>query len=317
MATGSIQPLPSGTRDVLPDEMRELRQIMEAMRAVFEAHGYGEVWTPAIEDESTGQMDGGRGVYRLFDEHGALLRLRSDLTVPIARLAATRYANVEPPLRFCSFAHVYRGVKPHRGQMREFLQAGVELIGVPMPEGTVEVLTVLVRALEATGLKAFRIGLGDAALYPRLLDEAGVDAEGREALLGALLRRDMVALADEVDRRGLPASLADVPQRRGGPEILEDDALPALDRLRAVHARLADDVAERVIFDLGLIRDLGYYTGAVFEVYDPASGQPLGGGGRYDDLLSRFGRESPAVGFAIGVDRLHVALAGEERGERL
>jgi ATP phosphoribosyltransferase regulatory subunit len=71
-------------------------------------------------------------------------------------------------------------------------------------------------------------------------------------------------------------------------------------------------VAERVIFDLGLARDLGYYTGAVFEVYDPALGAPLGGGGRYDDLLGRFGRPLPAVGFALGIDRLHIALAGEE-----
>jgi ATP phosphoribosyltransferase regulatory subunit HisZ len=72
-------------------------------------------------------------------------------------------------------------------------------------------------------------------------------------------------------------------------------------------------VGERVIFDLGLTRELGYYTGAVFEVYDPALGVPLGGGGRYDDLLGRFGRALPAVGFALNVERLHIALMGEER----
>jgi ATP phosphoribosyltransferase regulatory subunit HisZ len=84
--------------------------------------------------------------------------------------------------------------------------------------------------------------------------------------------------------------------------------------MRAVYELLAPDVAARVIFDLGLVRSIGYYTGAVFEVYDPALGAPIGGGGRYDDLLGRFGRPLPAVGFALGVDRLHIALMGEERG---
>jgi ATP phosphoribosyltransferase regulatory subunit len=84
--------------------------------------------------------------------------------------------------------------------------------------------------------------------------------------------------------------------------------------MRRVRDLLEPNVAERIIFDLGLTRSIGYYTGAVFEVYDPALGAPIGGGGRYDDLLGRFGRALPAVGFALGVDRLHIALAGEERG---
>ncbi len=107
---------------------------------------------------------------------------------------------------------------------------------------------------------------------------------------------------------------------RGGAEVLDvDDANPlagAVAGLRGVHELLSAEVAERVIFDFGLARDLDYYTGAVFEVYDEALGTPLGGGGRYDDLLASFGRPLPAVGFAINVDRLHVALAGEERGVR-
>ncbi len=106
----------------------------------------------------------------MFDEHGNVLVLRSDMTVPIARLVATRYHDAEPPLRFCYFAHAYRGVRPQRGQSREFLQAGIELIGAESPEGTAEVLTVLCHALDAAGLETYRIGLGDAALYPTLLD---------------------------------------------------------------------------------------------------------------------------------------------------
>ncbi len=113
-----IHPIPSGTRDVLPDETREVRAITDTLRGVFERHGYGEVYTPALEYESVlarADMAEARPAYRVFDESGAVLVLRSDMTVPIARVVATRYAASEPPLRFCYFAHCYRGVRPQRG----------------------------------------------------------------------------------------------------------------------------------------------------------------------------------------------------------
>jgi ATP phosphoribosyltransferase regulatory subunit len=319
-----IHPIPSGTRDVLPDELRELRAITEAVRGVFERDGYGEVWTPALEyDAVLGRGGGAPPAYRVFDDHGEVLALRTDMTVPIARVVATRYADAEPPLRFCYFAHAYRAVRPHRGQMREFLQAGIELVGAPAPHGTAEALTVLCRALDAAGLRDYRIGLGDASLYPRLLRAFDVPDEAGGRLLDALVARDFVALEGEL--AGLPLDDADAdlllraPQTRGGPGVLagaEGPLADALVGLRGVHELLAPEVARRVIFDLGLVRDLGYYTGAVFDVYDPALGAPIGGGGRYDDLLGRFGCPLPAVGFALTIDRLHIALTGEEREGR-
>jgi ATP phosphoribosyltransferase regulatory subunit len=314
--------IPSGTRDVLPDEMRELRAITESLRSVFERDGYGEVYTPALEYEGVlarGDMAAARPTYRVFDEHGDVLALRSDMTVPIARVVGTRYAAAEPPLRFCYFAHAYRGVRPQRGQPREFLQAGIELIGAPAPGGTAEALRVLCEALDAAGLRDYRVGLGDASLYPRLLDAVGVPADARAPLLEALARRDLPGLERQVAALGLPdaALLVDVPARRGGAEVLAGDSegpvAEALAGMRAVREVLPPSAAERVIFDLGLTRELGYYTGAVFEVYDPALGAPLGRGGRYDELLGRFGRPLPAVGFALNVERLHIALTGEER----
>lgn len=316
-----IHPIPNGTRDVLPDEMRELRTITEAMRGVFERFGYGEVYTPAIEYEAVLRR-GDTGVepaYRVFDDHGDVLALRSDITVPIARLVATRYATVDPPLRLCSFAHVYRGVRPHRGQMREFLQAGVELIGAPGADGTAEALTVMCHALDAAGLRDYRVALGDASLYPALLEAFDLPEEARARMLHELGTRDFVGLEREIGLLEIDGDAADlllaVPQMRGGPDVLEAPPGPVADAvggLRRVLERLEDGVAGRVIFDLGLARGLGYYSGAVFDVYDPALGVPIGGGGRYDDLLGRFGRALPAVGFAIGVDRLHIALTGEE-----
>ena len=319
-----VDRLPSGTRDFLPDEMRELRAMTDRVRAVFEQAGYGEVYTPALEYEATftrAHMDSGRPAYRVFDEHGNVLVLRSDMTVPIARLVATRYHDAEPPLRFCYFAHAYRGVRPQRGQSREFLQAGIELIGVESPDGTVEVLTVLCHALDAAGLKTYRVGLGDAALYPALLDRLNIhDAERREGILSDLADGNFVGLQSDISELGISDEdarlLLEVPRTRGGPEVLQALSAPlqhAVTGMRAVHALLAPEVANRIIFDLGLVRGLGYYTGAVFQVYDPTYGVPIGIGGRYDELLGQFGRPLPAVGFSLNVERMHIALTSEER----
>lgn len=316
---------PSGTRDVLPDEMRELRAITERIRAEFERFGYGELSTPALEYDTPAARaagEGGQPPYRMFDERGNVLVLRTDMTVPIARVATTRYAGAEPPLRFCYFAHAYRGVRPARGQSREQLQAGIELLGAPAPQGTAEALGVLCAVLEASGLRAFRVGVGDVSLYPALLDALRVPADAQARMLAELGSRDFVGLEREVAALDLPAAdaalLCSVPQARGGPEVLTGLTGPPAEAaagMRALHDLLPAAVAERVIFDLGLVRSLGYYTGAVFEIYDPAVGVPIGRGGRYDDLLARFGRPLPGVGFALGVEQLHVALAGEERGE--
>jgi ATP phosphoribosyltransferase regulatory subunit len=319
-----IHPIPSGTRDVLPDEMRELRLITDALRGGFERHGYGEVWTPALEYEDVlarADLAEAAPAYRLIDESGFGLVLRSDMTVPIARLVSTRYVQAPLPLRFFYLAHCYRRVRPQRGQSRELLQAGIELIGAGAPDGTVEALTVLCRTLDAVGLKDYRVGVGDASLFRTLLARTEVPAELRATLLDALVLRDYVTLEATLEQARLGSVVHDelltVSRLRGGLEILDHAPGPVADAvagMREVGERLPADVASRVIFDFGLVRGIGYYTGAVFEVYDPALGAPIGGGGRYDELLGRFGRPLPAVGFALGLDRLHIALAGEERG---
>ena len=245
-----VDRIPSGTRDVLPDEMRELRAMTDRIRAVFERAGYGEVYTPALEYEST--FDGAgwtrptAPAYRVFDEQGNVLVLRSDMTVPIARLVATRYQHAEPPLRFCYFAHAYRGVRPQRGQSRELLQAGVELIGSPAPEGTAEALTVMCAALDAAGLENYRVGVGDASLYPALLEAVGVEEERRERILQELVNGDFVGVEREMQttRRvspRTPSCCCEVPTIRGGPEVLADLSGPLEDAatgMRAIHALL-------------------------------------------------------------------------------
>jgi ATP phosphoribosyltransferase regulatory subunit len=333
-----IHPVPPGTRDVLPDEMRELRALNTRVLEVWQQAGYGEVWTPTLEYEDVMRRGDDRAAgagFRTFDDHGHVLTLRADGTIPIARLVANRYEHHEGPLRLCYFAHAYRAVKLRSGQPREFLQGGMELIGVPAPAGDAEVIALTLGALSAAGLGRHRIGVGDGSLYGALLTELDVPQPEREALLETLSRRDLVGVETRVRDLGLSDAARDLlvtlPTLRGGLEVLDRvngpvaRAVEVLDRvngpvaravegLRELYELLAErGVADRVIFDLGLVRELGYYTGVVFEVYDPAVGFAIGGGGRYDDLLGRFGAPRPACGVALDIHRVHMAQLEEER----
>jgi len=323
-----IHPIPPGTRDVLPEEMRELRRLQAALIEVFEGKGYGQVATPALEYDEV--LTGGRGRgdeagYRLFDESGELLALRSEMTVPIARLVATRYADAQPPLRFCYLAAAYRAVSPQRGELRESLQAGVELIGAPAAQGTVEVIAVLEAALDAAELGSAVIGLGDADLYRDLLAEYGLEVNARNSVLARLAAHDLVGLEAELAEAGIGeeqvATCLALAQLRGGVEVLaqarEHEAAAvarAVERLEDVNEALGSRPdGHRVQFDFGLMRDLDYYNGAIFEVYDPAVGTILGGGGRYDGLMKRFGLDLSAAGFALYLERVEVARVEERR----
>jgi ATP phosphoribosyltransferase regulatory subunit len=316
-----IHPLPPGTRDVLPDELRELRALTSRLHGVWDQAGYGEVRTPTLEYEETLKLGDSRAAgagFRTFDDHGQVLALRSDATIPIARLVANRYADAEGPIRLCYFEHAYRMVKVRSGQPREFLQGGLELMGVASPAGDAEVLALVLEGLSAAGLRRHRVGLGDASLYQSLLAELEVPEAERGPLLETLSKRDLVGLEVQAERLNVSAAarelLVRLPQLRGGPEVLDRADGPAVDGLRATYELLAErGVADRVIFDLGLVRELGYYTGMVFEVYDPAVGFAIGGGGRYDDLLGRFGRPLPACGAGLDIHRVHVAQLEEER----
>ena len=326
-----IHPIPPGTRDVLPDEMRELRKLKRALIEVFEARGYGEVATPAIEyDEVLARGDGraARSSYRFFDQSGELLALRSDMTVPIARLVASRFAESETPYRLCYLASAYRAVRPQRGQVREFEQAGVELIGGSATDGTVEVIEVLEAALDAAGLERAVIGLGDADLYRQLLEELGVEREARDAILASLATHDLVGLEEKLSEADVGSERVEtcvaLTQLRGGKEVLERAGRlggaavePALARLSETYEELERrGAADRVRIDLGLLRDLGYYNGAILEVYDPALGNVLGGGGRYDGLMKRFGLDLSAAGFGLYLERVHSAQLEESRRGR-
>ena len=325
-STLSGRDLPKGTRDVLPDEMRELQLITRSVLDVLDGEGYGEVRSPTLEFEHTAPDEhlAPPSPYRLIDEHGDVLELRSDMTVPIARIAATRYAAVQPPLRFCYLSRSWRRVERGSGDPREFLQAGAELLGAEQPDGCVEILTVLARVLDASGLQQWSIGLGDSQVIPTMLDSINADAEIQSAVIEALVDRDFVRL-DRISAElgdGLDLSAVARTRLNGSsidslrPGACDDQLAEAGAGLVALVDAFPDDLRDRTVIDLGLVPQIGYYDGCVFEVYDPSFGRPKGSGGRYDRLLEWAGRPMTGVGFGLDVELVHAAVAGEQRGER-
>ncbi|MDQ5893839.1 MAG: phosphoribosyltransferase regulatory subunit [Actinomycetota bacterium] len=323
-----IRPIPPGTRDVLPDEMRELRAIQSALLGTFEQAGFSEVRTPTIEYADALEMadrQAADSAYRFFDERGEMLALRTDMTIPIARLVADRFRDLDPPHRLSYIANAYRAVTPQRGELREFGQAGVELFGVPGPEGTAEVVDLLDKSLSSVGLNDAVIGLGEDGLWTALLQDAGAGPDTIEITSALLAAHDLVgverALVDsnalDDDAIGQAAQLI---QLRGGPEVLEragslggQGFAEALNRLtRNFEAISARSIGRGVLLDLGILREIGYYSGSTIEVYDETVGDVIGGGGRYDDLMSRFGLDLPAAGFTLYIERIHKAQL--ERG---
>jgi ATP phosphoribosyltransferase regulatory subunit HisZ len=308
---------PTGTRDVLPDELRELRGITRSIEDCFAAAGYGEIRTPTLELDSS--ETSGLAAYRLVDENGDPLVLRSDMTLPIARVALSRYAAGSEALRLSYLERSWRRVKPHSGEGREILQAGAELIGAD-DGGPREVLELCSQALTSAGLRDWKLAIGDAAIVDGAL--ASIDPTTAKILKAAVVDQDLVRVDELAAAAGLDGFGALVRYRRLAADFLADGAVHgspnnSLDNLRSLLTSLPSEITERVIVDLGLTSTLDYYSGIVFAVYDPAVGRPIGGGGVYDSLFSESGSDLTGVGFALDVDVLHQAIAGEERGELL
>lgn len=316
---GEVVRLPPGSRDILPEEAAELRAITGALTELFSGAGYGEVRTPALEYADVlarGILGDVAPSYRMVDDHGAWLELRSDMTVPLARVAATRYAGHDGALRFWYTETAYRPVPALQGRSREVLQSGVELFGVGGSEGDAELLTLAAQALERVGLTSARLVVGDARLSETILAGAGVGDATIEAAHRALVQGEFVLLERLLAGDGVPPSdareLTALLRTRGSSELLTTHAAKLGEpgqELAATIARVPEAERGRIIVDLGLVRDLGYYSGLVFQALDPAVGEPIGGGGRYDELVGRFGEPRPAVGFALAIDSVHRAQA--------
>lgn len=317
MSTPPIR-LPSGVRDFLPRAAARRRSLAEKVLETFEAWGYARIITPVFECADVlerGLGAGARAAAIRFVEPGTgeVVALRPDITPQIARVVATRMAEIPGPIRLCYEGAVTR-LAGEAGQ-REILQAGIELVDAPAPEGDAEVLAVAAAALAHISLPDVRLDIGHVAPAAFVLG-AAPDLTSRALLTNALARKDRAGL--RAAARALPegvAPLAEALATLWGPASATLDrasALPwpapvkaALEQLRAVlaaFAELAEPPAPSVTIDLGDIRGFDYYTGVRFAAYAAGAPDAVLRGGRYDELLGKYGRAAQATGFAIDLE---------------
>jgi len=308
-----------GTRDVLPPESTRLLDAQAKVIGRFRRHGFREVITPALEYSEVIEEPKLRdSSFKLFDPDNQMLLLRPEVTTPVARLVAQRLRNGPPPYKLSYSLPVYRRTGVGRGQSAEFRQAGVEAVGSAGPGEDAGTIALLVDVLRTLGLRPgadFALVLGQAAFYRGYLNGAAPDAA--PAVLAALADKDLVRV-DEISctlSSEVAAAVREIPRLvgpAGDGSVLEKASLyageggeAALENLRRIldHLRVIGCL-DGVMLDFGLIGRHDYYTGAVYEVYASGLGFTVANGGRYDNLLRRFGEPLPATGFAISLERL-------------
>lgn len=323
--------IPKGLRDLLPDEVKIKRNIENQAAGLFARYGYQEVITPAFEYleviEAGAGSDIRQELFMFMDREGGILSLRPEMTVSIARLAATHMQEEPLPLRFYYMGNVFRHVQPQKARYREFWQAGIELLGARGPYADAEVIAIAVRTLDSIGLTDFKISLNHIGIFNNILADCQMDHKDQMLVRQLVERKDLVELSQVLDSLAIDdqmkESIASLPVLHGGLEII--DKIPYLDRssqaveavselLKIYEALESFGVTRHIVLDMGVLRGLDYYTGIVFEGYSPDLGYGLLGGGRYDNLLGQFGFPCPATGFALGLERAALVLKDRSDG---
>jgi ATP phosphoribosyltransferase regulatory subunit len=269
-------------------------------------------------------------MFKLYDREGDTVTLRSDLTPPIARVVAAHYGESRLPVRLSYVENAFRRSASLQGKLKEFTQAGVELFGPTGAHADAEVVALAVECLQAARLSGFRIDIGQVDFIKGALEETALPGDVCRKLFGLMVSRDFASVRETVDPLSIPAGvktlLSELPTFIGGAQVIERArsltksarAQKALTDLEAVFALLREwGVSESVSFDLCMIGHWDYYTGMIFSGYARGAGTSLLDGGRYDTLSSAFGKDIPAVGFALKVNALTDALhANKQPPER-
>ena len=318
--------IPKGVRVYLPPQAAVKRELETKLLAVFQRWGFQEIVTPSFEYYEVLGLGMGEELrertFKLTEQAtGRLLVLRSDITPQIARVAATLLNDYPKPLRFCYNSNVFRYVEPQVGRHREVYQAGVELIGLDLPEADVEMIAIAVECLMEVGLADFKIAVSQVEFVRGLLEQLRLPHEAERQVQVALHRKDSSALDAlmaecRLERRARDMLLT-LPNLFGGAEVFIEAirlvnnprSEQALTNLRTVYDMLKVYGLEAfVLLDLSEIRGFDYYTGIVFEGFTSNLGYEICGGGRYDHLIGRFGEGCPSTGFAIDIEKLQMAL---------
>jgi ATP phosphoribosyltransferase regulatory subunit len=305
---------PPGALDLTGEAARRRRQLQHAAMQVLERSAYEELIPPTLEYQDTFLRAGGPGIaerlIRFPDRDGRILALRYDFTASLARVAATTFGDAARPLRLCYSGTVYRQEPERGGRPREMLQVGAELLGQGDLAADIEIVRLTIALVRAAGLQDFQVNLGHVGvLAPGI---AALPEDQRADVRRWIDRKDRGSLCRALaGATGEAATLTVLPFIIGRREAIAGAlglapraAVPGLEGLLALDAALTPEERTHVVYDLGETRGLDYYTGIHFEVYVAGAGRAAGAGGRYDELMGRFGRPMPAVGVALDLDTI-------------
>jgi len=326
---------PTGVKDYVPEVVDRLRHVELSVLTCMDSWGYRQIITPTLEFYDTvgaasATLD--KKLFKLLDQNGRTLVLRSDMTAPIARVVSSLLKNVPLPLRLSYHSNVFRAFAEEAGKESEFFQTGVELVGDGSPEADAEVIALAIASLQAAGIHEFKIALGHIGFLNGLFQEMLPDRVAeQQALKACLLSRDYVEYRHLLHRYQLATEVTEALEsilRLNGTEQVWEQAtryardpvaLQALQHLRGILEVLrAYGVHEHVLIDLTMVGDFTYYTGMTFEGYASGLGFPVVSGGRYDNLLGQFGRPAPATGFAVKTNRiLEIVGSGNQANARI
>lgn len=315
---------PDGLSDMLPEDCAAKRGVENKLRSLFATGGYQEIETPGIEFYDVfacGNFVAQENMYKLADQEGRILSLRYDGTIPAARLAATLLKDEKPPLRLSYIENMYRFRESGGGRQREFSQAGVELMGVSGAQADAEVIALSIASALEIGLSDLQVSVGQVSFFRGLMEEWGIGEEDAELLSKLVDQKDTVMLDRMADRLNVTSvnkqTLNMIPTLFGTFDTIDllekrvknKKSLDALDNLREILEILGDyGYLKYVSLDLGMLRSLDYYTGMIFKGFTHEVGFPIISGGRYDKVVSVFGRDLAAVGFSIGITLCIAAL---------
>ena len=320
---------PEGVRDIYAEECARKLAVQKKIQNVFRLYGYQDIETPVFEFFDIFKKERGsagtREMYKFFDRENNTLVLRPDITPSIARCVAKYFREETGPLRVCYLGSAFLNTVSYRGRLHETTQTGVELIGDNTSDGDGEMIALVIDALKAAGLQEFQVELGQVDFFRGLVEEAGMDGETQEQLRELIENKNFFGVEELLSRQSmseeqkqvflkLPELFGNIEQIRLASTLTSNQrALRAIDRLERVQEILdIYGLGDYVSYDLGMLSKYSYYTGIIFKAYTYGTGEYLVTGGRYDKLLIQFGKDAPAVGFAIVVDQLMLALSRQK-----
>lgn len=317
---------PQGVRDIYGKEYARKLYVEGRLHESLRLYGYEDIQTPTFEFFDVFSKEIGttpsRELYKFFDKDGNTLVLRPDFTPSIARCAAKYFGEERIPLRFSYMGNTFNNISDLQGKLREVTQMGAELIGDGSVEADAEMISLVVRALLDTGLKRFQVSIGEVEYFKGLCEEAGLDEETEMELRAFVSGKNYFAAQELLEERKVARPFRDrllkVADMFGDMCSLEEAkamvgnarSLAAIERLENLRRILElYGAADYISFDLGMLSKYKYYTGVIFKAYTYGVGEAIVKGGRYDSLLSRFGKDAPAVGFCVVVDSILEALS--------